>query len=141
MHVSKPFTWGMVTLLNSGDEPVVIDSVKLLAPTPGLKVTGVYGVDKGGRETFSRVDPQTTFGSRLHPIKGYTVPGPVDGQYTIAIGLTTARVGAYTVSAVDVSYHVGNISYVWRARELLTVCARPPAVSATKFCQARFVGE
>ncbi len=89
---------------------MVIDSVKLFAPTPGLKVTGVYGVDKGGRETFSRVDPQTTFGSRLHPIKGYTVPGPVDGQYTIAIGLTTARVGAYTVSAVDVSYHVGNNS-------------------------------
>lgn len=87
------------------------------------------------------MSPEETFGSRLHSLKGFVVPGPVDGQYTVAIGLNTERPGAYSVSAVDVSYHVGNTSYVWRARELLTVCARPPSASAAQFCQAPFVGE
>ena len=47
VHVSKPFTWDMVTLGNGGNRPVVLDSVTLIDATPGLEVTGIFGVSKG----------------------------------------------------------------------------------------------
>ena len=138
VEVSEPFTWGMVPLMNGGDKPAVIDSVRLVNPTPGLEVTSVYGVSKGVREAFSRVDPNRTFGSRLQPLEGFVVPGPADGQYTIAIGLNAPRLGAYRVSAVDVSYHVGSTSYVWRADELLTVCAIASSTPEAHRCTAPY---
>jgi hypothetical protein len=113
-RVGETFTYGMPVVINSGDEPAVIDHIEPVDPTPGLKLltTRISGSDRRFYFFASGRWPDPSRFTDLHPVRGFVVhPKDVEGWDRGAELIFVMRAdapGRYEFTAVAVEYRVGD---------------------------------
>ena len=136
---NQPVTFGLVTLLNRGQEVAVIDRVTLDSPSPGLEISealaSVPGND-GMIGTFNGFPPpgvkaSSAIGFKVMPDGGGKVK-PQD--YTqILLGLSAPRPGTFSARGVTILYHIGEVSYTTTYPNAVTICSE---IESTGPCQS-----
>lgn len=113
-RVGEIFTYGMPVVINSGDEPAVLERIEPLDPTPGLQL--VHTRISGSKRKFfffaSGRWPDPGRFTDLHPVPGFVVhPKDVRGWERGAELIFVMRAdspGRYKFKAVAVEYRVGG---------------------------------
>jgi hypothetical protein len=112
-RVGEIFTYGMPVVINSDDEPAVLERIEPVDPTPGLKLvdTRISGSNRKYRSFSSGRWPDPSRFTDLHPVSGFIVhpedaPGWERGAELI-FALRADEPGRYMFRAVAVEYRVG----------------------------------
>jgi hypothetical protein len=143
-RIGETFTYGLPVVINSGDEPAVLERIEPVNPTPGLNVihTRVSGSDRKFFFFASGRWPDPSRFTDLHPVRGFVVhPDDVKGWDRGAELIFVLRAdtpGRYKFEAVAVEYRVGDNEHravldiglgvcITKGRKPLDKrCARPP---------------
>jgi hypothetical protein len=113
-RVGETFTYGMPVVINSGDEPAVLERIEPVDATPGLKLlaTRVSGSDRRFYFFASGRWPDPSRFTDLHPVRGFVVhPRDVKGWdrgAELIFVMRADRPGRYKFKAVAVEYRVGS---------------------------------
>lgn len=113
-RIGQTFTYGLPVVINTGDEPAVIDRIEPVDPTPGLRVvdTRMNGSDRKYFYFASGSWPDPTRYTDLHPVSGFVVhPETVKGWERgaeLIFALRADDPGRYVFKAVAVEYRVGG---------------------------------
>jgi hypothetical protein len=113
-RVGETFTYGLPVVINSGDEPAVLERIKPVDPTPGLRVvqTRINGSERRYFYFSSGRWPDPERFTDLHPVAGFVVhPEDVKGWdrgAELIFVLRADRPGRYKFKAVAVEYRVGG---------------------------------
>jgi hypothetical protein len=133
-RAGAPFGWGTPVIWNTGDETAVLDRMRLIDASPGLRVLHAYigGPARDGLFTAQSYHwPDREF-TDLHPVAGMSVapqdqPAGERGA-ELVFELRADRPGRYTATRIAVDYHVGGTHHRTIIRSGLSVCPnRPPA--------------
>lgn len=130
-HVGQPFGFGMAVAVNHGDQPAVLRSIRLVNPTPGLRVidTRVSGPEREMLSLSTSSEWPSDDFTDQRPVAGFHV-APVDeydGERGVELlfGLQADRVGRYDARAVAVEYTVGDTEHLAYIRQGIRVCVIP----------------
>ena len=113
-RVGENFTFGMPVVINSGDEPAVLERIEPVGSTPGLRVvhTRISGSERKYFYFSSGRWPDRSRFTDLHPVPGFVVhPENVSGWdrgAELIFVLRADRPGRYKFRAVAVDYRVGG---------------------------------
>jgi hypothetical protein len=113
-RVGQTFTYGLPVVINTGDEPAVIDRIEPVDPTPGLRVvdTRMNGSERKYFFFASGDWPDPTRYTDLHPVPGFVVhPETAKGWERgaeLIFALRADKPGRYVFRAVAVEYRVGG---------------------------------
>lgn len=113
-RVGQTFTYGLPVVINTGDEPAVIDRIEPVDPTPGLRVvdTRMNGSERKYFYFASGDWPDPTLYTDLHPVSGFIVhPETAKGWERgaeLIFALRADEPGRYVFKAVAVEYRVGG---------------------------------
>jgi hypothetical protein len=116
-RVGQTFAYGLPVVINSGDEPAVIDRIEPVDPTPGLRVveTRMNGSERKYFYFASGSWPDPTLYTDLHPVPGFVVhPETVTGWERgaeLIFALRADEPGRYVFRAVAVEYRVGGTEH------------------------------
>ena len=116
-RVGETFTYGLPVVINSGDEPAVLERIEPVDPTPGLRVvhTRINGSERKYFYFASGSWPDPSRFTDLHPVPGFVVhPEDVKGWDRGAELIFVMRAdepGRYKFGAVAVEYRVGGIEH------------------------------
>jgi hypothetical protein len=139
----ETMTFSHIELVNSGSEPVQIESVELIDADPSLQVAGVLAGEHEGDSLLagSEVFPPETneyadYGVQaVHPAVGYIVRPQPGGAYgdsaastQLFIGLKPPRSGRARFNSVRVHYRAGLRRFVLRIGYAGMLCAPPRGV-------------
>jgi hypothetical protein len=101
-------------VINSGDEPAIIERIEPVDPTPGLRVvqTRMNGSERKFFYFASGRWPDPELYTDLHPVRGFVVhPKHVKGWERgaeLIFALRADDPGRYVFTAVAVEYRVGD---------------------------------
>jgi hypothetical protein len=113
-RIGETFTYGLPVVVNSGDEPAVLERIEPVDPTPGLRLEGtrISGFNRKYRSFSSGRWPDPSRFTDLHPVPGFVVhPANVSGWdrgAELIFVLRADRPGRYKFGAVAVDYRVGG---------------------------------
>jgi hypothetical protein len=127
-HPGDTIGYGVPVAWNVGDEPVVIDQVRLIDATPGIDVVEIHAAGPK-REALSLSNsegwPSKDF-TDLHPVAGYTVqPRSTpegDRGVEFVFALRFPELGGYEHGGVEVQYTADGNEYVMQIKTSLRVC-------------------
>jgi hypothetical protein len=114
IRVGETFTYGLPVVINTGDEPAVIERIEPVDPTPGLRVvhTRINGSERKFFYFASGRWPDPELYTDLHPVAGFVVqPQTVAGWERgaeLIFALRADDPGRYVFKAVAVEYRVGS---------------------------------
>ncbi|MGH9000743.1 MAG: hypothetical protein ACRDY7_15295 [Acidimicrobiia bacterium] len=135
LEIGAPYSAGHVLLLNDGDEPAVLEHVRLLGATGGIEFLGVRtrpwpGPDDPGTFIGDVGFPPENFITKpiaeQHVVavaKQFNVDGDPDDGLELAIGVTATRPGVARSRAVEVTYRVGDTRYREEYPATIYLCA------------------
>jgi hypothetical protein len=118
VDAGQPFTYGLLTLRNSGNETAVLDRVVPLEPTPGLRLVGEVALPTRKNpwnitaSDHGHFPPENVLRA-VRPVRGYRIPparAPSD-LHEIMLGFTVPRPGRFGFRRLAVAYHVGDTRY------------------------------
>lgn len=113
-RIGETFAYGLPVVINSGDEPAVIESIEPVDPTPGLRVvqTRISGSKRKHYFFASGRWLDRSLFTDLHPVSGFVVhPENVTGWERgaeLIFALRADEPGRYVFKAVAIDYHVGG---------------------------------
>jgi hypothetical protein len=150
-RIGETFTYGLPVVINSGDEPAVLERIEPVDPTPGLRLLHTR-IGGSKREFFYFASGRWPDPSRftdLHPVAGFVVhPKDVRGWERGAELIFVMRAdapGRYEFDAVAVEYRVGGREHravleiglgvcVTKGRKLPNRrCKRPPSMESVRY--------
>lgn len=124
------FAYGLPVVINSGDEPAVLERIELVDPTPGLRVVETL-IAGPGRRVFGTASTHNWPDDRnritdLHEVRGFEVqPQHVarwDRGAELVFVLRADEPGRYLFNAVAVNYRVGDDEHRTVVENGLGVC-------------------
>jgi hypothetical protein len=130
-HPGDTIGYGVPVAWNVGDEPVVIDQVRLIDPTPGMEVVEMHAAGPERDALYlsnSETWPSKDF-TDLHPVPGYTVQprstpeGDRGVEFVFALKLPEP--GGYEHAGVEVAYTADGKEYVMQIKTSLRICVIP----------------
>jgi hypothetical protein len=131
MHVGQAGTYGVETIENHGPDAAVLDHIRFVGLTPGLRILGPLVLHVRTRPGLPalvtglvRVFPPPHEGATLHPIAGFRVRPwrSWKDAAELLIGFRPLRKGVLGYRALELHYHVGDQRYVTTFPDPLTVC-------------------
>jgi hypothetical protein len=134
---ANTFTFNPIPLTNRSSQPVVLDSVALIKPSPGVHITRVavsskpplYQLERGS--LTPRLYPSTSLtdatGARIPPASG----NPQRFSLVIFLAVPRSR-GTYTIAGVTIDYHQGSTHYRASYREAARICLGSSTCSAAQ---------
>lgn len=143
LELGDAYTAGQVILLNEGDEPAVIERVRVLGVTDGIEVLGIHtrrvpGTD-GELGTFIGAVGFPPQGYVTRPLAEQNVV-PVPTEFTeggspaagleLAIGVRATQPGVGRARGVEITYRVGGKRYREEINAGIYLCA--PAADFTE---------
>jgi hypothetical protein len=140
-RIGETFTYGLPVVINSGDEPAVIERIEPVDPTPGLRVvqTRIAGAKRKYFLFASGSWPDPSRFTDLHPVPGFVVhPEYVAGWERGAELIFVMRAdepGRYVFKAVAVEYRVGGREHRAVLDVGLGVCVRTQRKPHGKWCE------
>jgi hypothetical protein len=139
-RIGETFTYGLPVVINSGDEPAVIERIEPVDPTPGLQLlhTRIAGSKRKYFFFASGRWPDPSRFTDLHPVSGFVVhPDTVKGWERGAELIFVMRAdepGRYVFKAVAVEYRVGGREHRAVLDIGLGVCVRKQRKPRRKWC-------
>jgi hypothetical protein len=143
-RVGELFTYGLPVVINSGDEPAMLERIEPVDPTPGLHLihTRISGSNRKHYFFASGSWPDPSRFTDLHPVRGFVVHPAEDAGWDrgaeLIFVLRADSPGRYKFKAVAVDYRVGGNEHraildiglgvcITKGRKPLDKrCARPP---------------
>jgi hypothetical protein len=129
------FGYGLATVENSSDGSAVLDSVRLLRPSPGLVTVRAY-VAMGGLKRYGMAEawrtwpPPTRVRGQLYEIKGFRVPPHIRWSPNFIFHLRWGRRGVVRSPGILIRYHQGDHRYTLVDPLALQVSPVSPCSSA-----------
>lgn len=131
-HPGDLIGYGVPMAWNDGDEPVTLESARLINPTSGMQVVHTYASPPDRKKNgiaYSETWPSDEF-SDLRPVAGLSVPprstpaGEKGVMIVFALKLPD-RAGDFQHDGVEVAYRAGGKDYVTTIRTSMRVCVVP----------------
>ena len=130
VDVQRPFTYGLRNLRNHGRQPAVLEHVRPLGMSPGMRVVGALIVRRVDNPWNSTADDHTHFpplniAKVVKPLPGYAVPPARDEDDVVELilGLEVSRRGRFVFRDLELTYRVGTTRYRERYPDEVAVCA------------------
>jgi hypothetical protein len=132
MRVGQAGTYGVETIENHGPQAAVLDHIRFVGLTPGLRILGPLALPVRTRPGLPalvaglvRTFPPPHEGATVHPISGFRVRPwrSWKDAAELLIGFRPLRTGVLGYRALELHYHVGDRRYVTTLPDPLTVCA------------------
>ena len=117
---ANTFTFNPIPLTNRSSQPVVLDSVALIKPSPGVHITRVAVSSKPVLYQLER----GSLTPRLYPSTSLT-------DATGFLAVPRSR-GTYTIAGVTIDYHQGSTYYRASYREAARICLGSSTCSAAQ---------
>lgn len=136
VNAGQQFSWAYTTLDNKAATPIVVESVSLIHPSPGLRLvqTQAFPAAFGPRVMVNsrRFPPKILAGASGIPqgavpfrdVAGLTIPptsSPVGG-FILLLHLQVTGSGPFGASGVKVNYRVGTMQYTATFPDAIAVC-------------------
>jgi hypothetical protein len=134
-HSSVSF--GVIYVRNHGDSVATLDGVRLLEPSPGIRLQGMELVEPDGTgvPATERGWPPKHPGGTVRRVRGYRLPPAGGDRRAVAVLLGVAAGERSTMfRGAVVSYHVGDKAYEAVYRERLRLCVVGLGDPATQPC-------
>jgi hypothetical protein len=135
VDVGQPFTFGGIVVYNTTAQPIVLDEIRLVPPTPpGMEILAIEVAGGDRRIGFVGADhgyAPTDLRPYLRPYRKALVPPerrPEGREGTeIVFGLQLNQPGMFGFEHVDVDYRVGKKRHRVRLEDGFLACAPPSA--------------
>jgi len=127
-----------VPILNSADQPAVVDGYELAGKSAGLDLLGAAGVSyQPGLNFASVMDVNDALRAAVadHPLAGWTSEASTSKAFpdTLVFLLQANAVGDYALDSIMLRYHIGSQSFSTEIPASLEVCVGA-AVAAGSTC-------
>lgn len=127
--VAKQFAFGLPIVFNAGDEAATLEQVRLVEPSPGLRVERLYVAGSNRKmdaESFLREWPSKRL-QDLAPLAGFRLAPESErtgerGAELVFV-LRVRKEGRYTMRGAELDYKVGGKHYRRTIPSSLAVCA------------------
>jgi hypothetical protein len=130
VNVETPFTYGLRNFQNRGDDRAVLERVRPLAISRGMRVVGAMIVRRVDNPWNSTADDHTHFPPRniatvVKPLAGYRLPRARnnDDFVELILGLEVSHPGRFVFRGIELTYRVGDTRYRERYPDEVAVCA------------------
>jgi hypothetical protein len=139
-RTGQRFTFGMPVVINSGDDPAVLERIEPVDPTPGLRLlrTRVAGAKRKHFYFASGTWPDPTKWADVHPVSGFVVQPETDEGWErgaeLLFIMRADRPGRYEFDSVAVEYRVGGNEHRAELEIGLAVCVVKRPTKPFKGC-------
>ena len=130
VDVRTPFTYGLRNFRNRGDAPAVLERVRPVAMSHGMRMVGaliVRRVDNPWNSTSSDHThfPPPNIVSVVKPLAGYSLAPSrgVSDFVELILGLEVGHPGRFAFRGIELTYRVGKTRYRDRYLDEVAVCA------------------
>ena len=139
--LAHPFTFGDIYVTNSGNKPITLWKVSLVAPSPGVSIVGT-AVRHATMHTFSLAGdanwpPSSSDAKRyytgLQALRGFVIPAPTGGSdpgAQILVGISQNQAGRGLIKSFEITYRSGSDTFIAVVPYSVAMC-----VEATGMCR------
>ena len=111
IDVGKPASFGLLVVANKQREPITLERVELVEPTPGLRLVGSYAQPTGSGLGVGLLSgfPPSGAGPNRHDVAGYALAHGAEAR--IVVGVASARTGSFDAKALRLYYRAKGKQY------------------------------